>query len=50
MIMVVVEDEQVERASAIIYEAGNTGYPGDGRAFDTPIDAAYTLRTGQQGL
>jgi len=50
MVMVVVEDDQVDRAVATIHAAAGTGYPGDGRAFVTPVEAAYTLRTGQPGL
>ncbi len=50
MIMVVVDDDQLEHASAVIQEAASSGYPGDGRTFVTPVEAAYTLRTGEAGL
>jgi nitrogen regulatory protein PII 1 len=50
MVMVVVEDEHVDVVASTINEAASTGYPGDGRTFVTPVDAAYTLRTGEAGL
>ena len=50
MVMVVVEDDQVESVLRTIQEAAFTSYPGDGRVFVTPVETAYTIRTGQPGL
>lgn len=50
MLMIVVEDDQVQSVTDAIREAAATGFPGDGRAFITDVEAAYTLRTGQPGL
>lgn len=50
MILVVVEDDQLEEAIRVIQEAAFSGFPGDGRIFVTPVEAAYTIRTGQKKL
>ncbi len=50
MLMVVVEDDQVQAVADTIQAAAATGFPGDGRAFVTDVESAYTLRTGQSGL
>lgn len=50
MLMMVVEDEVVDKSVEIILEAGKTGNIGDGKVFITSVDAAYTVRTGEQGL
>jgi nitrogen regulatory protein PII 1 len=50
MIMVVVNDEDVDRVAAIISEAACSGFTGDGKIFVAPIDEAYTIRTGKPGL
>lgn len=50
MILIVVDDHQVEPVVKTILEAGFTGFPGDGKLFVTPVEAAYTLRTGKPEL
>ena len=50
MVLVVVEDDQVESAISTIQYAAFTSHPGDGRIFVTPVESAYTIRTGQPGL
>ncbi len=45
--LIVVEDEQVESTVQVIYEAAFTGYRGDGKIFVTPVDSAFTIRTGK---
>ncbi|MBM7868419.1 P-II family nitrogen regulator [Heliobacterium gestii] len=50
MILMVVEDECVEKAVDIVIEAGKTGSMGDGKIFVTPVEEAYTVRTGARGL
>ena len=50
MVLVVVNDHQVDSAVATIREAASTGFPGDGKVFVTPVEAAYTVRTGKAEL
>ncbi len=47
-LLLVVEDAQVERAIAAIEGAAKTGQPGDGKIFISPVEATYTIRTGQK--
>ena len=47
-LMVVVEDAQVEAAIAAIEGGAKTGQHGDGKIFISPVDAAYTIRTGER--
>lgn len=49
-LMIVVEDADVERAIAVIREAAHTGNIGDGKIFVSPVEQAYTIRTGEVGL
>ena len=44
--MIAVEDGKVDAAVAAIQEGGRTGHFGDGMVFVSPIDGAYTIRTG----
>jgi nitrogen regulatory protein PII 1 len=50
MVLIVVEDDQLDSVLHTIQEAAFTNYPGDGKVFVTPVEAAYTVRTGQPGL
>ena len=50
MFMLVVGDEQTEKAVEIIEESARTGNIGDGKIFVTSVDEAYTIRTGERGL
>lgn len=50
MIILVVEDSQVKEAIGIIIKAAHTGNFGDGKIFVTPVEEAYTVRTGASGL
>lgn len=50
MIFIAVKDDQVAEVIRIIREATFTGYPGDGKIFITPLDTAYTIRTGKEEL
>ena len=49
-ILIVVQDDRVESILQVIRDAALTGYPGDGKIFVTPVDMAYTIRTGKPGL
>jgi nitrogen regulatory protein PII 1 len=50
MLMLVVGDDQAEKAVQIIEDAARTGNIGDGKIFITSVEEAYTIRTGQRGL
>lgn len=50
MLMLVVDDDLVEKSIEIIEGAARTGNIGDGKIFVSPVDEAYTIRTGQRGL
>jgi nitrogen regulatory protein PII 1 len=50
MLMIVVDDEKLEEAVAVIEESARTGKIGDGKIFVTPVEEAYTIRTGARGL
>ena len=50
MVMVVAEDDDVELVVSTIEDAAFTSYPGDGKIFITPVESAYTIRTGESGL
>lgn len=47
MILVVLEDEQVDRAITTIAHAAYTGNPGDGQLFVSPVEKTVRLRTGE---
>ncbi len=50
MLMMVVEDEVVDKTLEIILETGKTGNMGDGKVFISAVEAAYTVRTGEAVL
>ncbi len=50
MLMIVVDDEKLEEAVAVIEDSARTGKIGDGKIFVTPVEEAYTIRTGARGL
>jgi nitrogen regulatory protein PII 1 len=50
MLMLVVGDDDSEKAVGIIEDAARTGNIGDGKIFITSVEEAYTIRTGQRGL
>ncbi|WP_440948866.1 P-II family nitrogen regulator [Methanosarcina sp. T3] len=50
VIMLVVEDKSVEEVAKLIKYKAYTGNYGDGKIFVTPVDDAYTIRTGVSGL
>ena len=47
-LMIVDEDAQVEAALSAIEAGAKTGQHGDGKVFVSPVEAAYTIRTGQK--
>ena len=46
--MIVVDDAKVEPALTAIAAGAKTGQYGDGKMFISPVEAAYTIRTGQK--
>lgn len=50
LVLLVVEDEKVDQALEIITRAAVTGSIGDGKIFVSPVEEAYTIRTGAKGL
>ena len=47
---IVMVDEKVEGAIALIEEIARTGNPGDGKIFISTIDEAVRIRTGERGM
>lgn len=50
IIMMVVEDKSVCEVLKLIKYKAYTGNFGDGKVFVSPVDDAYTVRTGVKGL
>ncbi len=50
MLMIASDDTDVAEIIKIIEDAARTGSFGDGKIFISPIDEAYTIRTGERGL
>ena len=50
LLMTVVEDDQVATVIATIEDKARTGFIGDGKIFVSPVETAYTIRTGEVGL
>ncbi len=46
-LLLVVEDEQADKAIDVIMASARTGYPGDGRIFVNAVQETYTIRTGR---
>lgn len=49
MLRVVVPDGAVGGAVEAIISVNQTGYPGDGKIFVTPVDRSVRIRTGERG-
>lgn len=50
MILLVVDDEDVDDVVAVMKSKAYTGNFGDGKIFITPVEGAFTVRTGEVGL
>ena len=48
MLTIVVEETRLDAAIIAIQTGGRTGQHGDGKIFISPVDAVYTVRTGQK--
>lgn len=49
MLVVVVEDDQVEKTVEAIVAAAQTGRIGDGKIFVSPVEDVIRIRTGERG-
>lgn len=50
MLMMVVEDADVDPVLELIQKRAYTGQIGDGKVFVTPVEKAFTVRTGETAL
>ena len=50
MLMIAASDEDTDGIVRIIEDSARTGSFGDGKIFISPIEEAYTIRTGERGL
>ena len=50
LLMIVVDDEDEKKVMDLIQTKAKTGFIGDGKIFVSPVDNAYTVRTGEAGL
>ena len=47
LIMMVVDDKDANRVIGLINDKARTGFVGDGKIFVSPVESAYTVRTGE---
>src|SRR5512145_2838002 len=50
LIMMVVDDKDQDKVLKVIQDKARTGFIGDGKIFISPVENAYTVRTGEAGL
>jgi nitrogen regulatory protein PII 1 len=50
LIMTVIDDKDLEKVIKVIQDKAKTGFIGDGKIFVSPVDSAFTVRTGEAGL
>ncbi len=50
ILLMVVEDENLDKAVSAILENAKTGTMGDGKIFVTEVEQTYTVSTGAKGL
>jgi len=50
MLLIAASDEDTDEVVRIIEDGARTGSFGDGKIFISPIEEAYTIRTGERGL
>ena len=50
MLMTVVDDRDLDKAVTVINDKARTGFIGDGKIFVSPVEQAYTVRTGTAEL
>jgi nitrogen regulatory protein PII 1 len=50
LVMMVVNDTDVNRVVNLMMDKSRTGFVGDGKIFISPVEAVYTVRTGEAAL
>jgi nitrogen regulatory protein PII 1 len=50
LIMMVVDDQDESKVLKVIQDKARTGFIGDGKIFVSPVENAFTVRTGEAGL
>lgn len=50
LLMLVVDDKDVDAVIGIVHDKAHTGFIGDGKIFVSPVEMAYTIRTGEAVL
>jgi len=50
LIMTVIDDKDLDKVLKVINDKARTGFIGDGKIFISPVEQAYTVRTGEAGL
>jgi nitrogen regulatory protein PII 1 len=50
LIMMVVDDKDANKVIGLINDKARTGFVGDGKIFVSPVESAYTVRTGEAVL
>jgi nitrogen regulatory protein PII 1 len=50
LLMMVVDDKDEDKVLKVIQDKARTGFIGDGKIFVSPVENAYTVRTGETGL
>ncbi|HWQ43164.1 MAG TPA: P-II family nitrogen regulator [Desulfosporosinus sp.] len=50
LLLLVIEDDKLDEAVAVILESAKTGTMGDGKVFVTEVEEAYTVSKGTKGL
>ncbi|GAB4486242.1 MAG: P-II family nitrogen regulator [Thermodesulfovibrionales bacterium] len=47
LVMMVVNDSDVDKVVHLMIDKSRTGFVGDGKIFISPVESAYTVRTGE---
>lgn len=50
ILLMVVEDDALDKAVSVVLENAKTGTMGDGKIFITEVEETYTVSTGAKGL
>jgi nitrogen regulatory protein PII 1 len=50
LLMTVVDYKDMDKVVKVIHEKARTGFIGDGKIFVSPVENAYTVRTGEAVL
>jgi nitrogen regulatory protein PII len=45
-----VDDKDIDKVVQVIQDKARTGFIGDGKIFVSPVEMAYTVRTGETTL